>query len=170
MPGEAQEPPRERKTRRTAWILENLLKTNFLIICTTLECQARFGQEGPPTERQSRRTGVFCVVALKVARGSQRAEEQTRSFFEGSLKSKTKNGHATNQVFYESKRPSRQNLGSCFFEKRRASRAPGDITNPRGGWCARREGRFHARCAVFAKTYGFSKCLAQRVLGSPVKG
>ena len=39
-------------------------------MCTSLECQAHFGQKGPPTERQSRRNAVFCVVALKVARGS----------------------------------------------------------------------------------------------------
>jgi hypothetical protein len=39
-------------------------------MCTHLECQAHFGQSGPPTERQSRRNAVFCVVALKVTRGS----------------------------------------------------------------------------------------------------
>ena len=39
-------------------------------MCTPLECQAHFGQKGPQTERQSRRTAVFFVVALKVARGS----------------------------------------------------------------------------------------------------
>ena len=72
VPGEAQEPPRERETRRTAWIFEKLQKTSFLIMYTTLECQARFGQQGPPTERQSLRDDVFCAVPLKVARGSQK--------------------------------------------------------------------------------------------------
>ncbi len=52
-PGEAQEPPRERETLRTVWILEKLLKASFLEMGTPLECQAHFGQKGPQTERQS---------------------------------------------------------------------------------------------------------------------
>ena len=74
VPGEAQEPPKERKTRRTAWILEKLLKTNLLKMCTPLECQAHLGPKGPPTERESRRNAVFYIVALKVARGNPKGE------------------------------------------------------------------------------------------------
>ena len=74
VPGEGQKPPEDRKTRRIAWILEKVLKTSLLKMCTPLECQAHFGQKGPQTERQSRRKAVFFVVALKVARGSQKSE------------------------------------------------------------------------------------------------
>ena len=81
VPGEAQEPPRERKTRRIARILEKLPKTNLLKMCTPLDCQAHFGPKGPPTERQSRRTAVFCIVALKVARGSQKSERAHQDVF-----------------------------------------------------------------------------------------
>ena len=55
VPGEGQKPPEDRKTPRTAGIFKKLLKTRFLKMCTTLECQAQFGQKGSPTERQSRR-------------------------------------------------------------------------------------------------------------------
>ena len=81
VPGEAQEPPRERKTRQTAGIFKTLLKTSFLKMCTPLECQAHFGQKGSRTERQSRRTAVFFVVALKVARGSQKSERAHQGVF-----------------------------------------------------------------------------------------
>ena len=60
-------------------------------MCTPLECQAHFGQKGSPTERQSRRRAVFLVVALKVARGSQKSESAPRRF----LKALNKLGQKT---------------------------------------------------------------------------
>ena len=81
VPGEAQEPPRERKTRRIAWILEKPLKTSCLKMCATLECQAHLSQKEPQTERQSRRTAVFFVVALKVARGSPEGRRRALARF-----------------------------------------------------------------------------------------
>ena len=50
-------------------------------MCTILECQAHFGQKGSPTERQSRRTAVFFVVALKVARGSPKGRKSAPARF-----------------------------------------------------------------------------------------
>ena len=81
VPGEAQELKRERKTRSIAWLFEKRLKTNFLKMCTILECQTHFGQKGPQTERQSRRTAVFFVVALKVARGSPEGRRRALARF-----------------------------------------------------------------------------------------
>ena len=66
--------PRERSTRRWRGFLKNSVKNSVLRMCTPLECQAHFGQTGSPTERQSRRKAVFFVVALKMARGSQKSE------------------------------------------------------------------------------------------------
>ena len=57
-----------------SWDFQKTTKNKLLKMCTPLECQAHFGQKGSPTERQSRRTVVFFVVALKVARGSQKGE------------------------------------------------------------------------------------------------
>ena len=62
---------------RTRW----LLNTNILKMRTPLECQAHFGLKGPPAERQSRRNDVFCIVALKVARGSQKGEREHQGVF-----------------------------------------------------------------------------------------
>ena len=59
-------------------------------MCTPLECQAHFGQTGSPTERQSRRTGCVFRRGLKSGpREPQRADECTRTFFEGSSRNRT---------------------------------------------------------------------------------
>ena len=116
-------------------------------MCTTLECQAHFGQKGSPTERQSRRKAVFFVVALKVARGSQRAKERTRTFVESSKQIRNKNGGKQKvpkplcftrpNGLREKKEPKR---GPSFFKKRCASAAPGafgeSAKTPQGGACS----------------------------------
>ncbi len=51
-------------------------------MCIHLDHQANFGQKRSPTERQSRRAAVFYVVALKMARGSQKGERGHQGVFE----------------------------------------------------------------------------------------
>ena len=144
VPGEAQEPPRERKTPRIAWIFEKPLKTSCLKMCTPLECQAHFGQKGPQTERQSRRTAVFFVVALKVARRSPKGRRSAPARFWKALteigrlfqkyhQKQTCNKHAFLRVKRPSNQkwwPSGQKWGPSFFKKRCASRAPGAFGKP----------------------------------------
>jgi hypothetical protein len=83
-----------------------------------------------------------------------------------------KNGHAKNHVFYESKRPSRQNWGVVLFRKTvRLSSARGFYKSERGVE-PQKEGRgageggglghFHERRAVFTKLYRFSQLLTKR--------
>ncbi len=95
-------------------------------MCTLLECQANFGQKGPQTELQSRRTAVFFVVALKTARGSPtRRRSAPARFWKALKKTLKKNWHAQNHVFYDAERLDDQKLESMFVKKWQASRAPG---------------------------------------------
>ena len=99
-------------------------------MCTTLEGQTHFGQKRPQTERQSRCISVFVVVALKVARGSPEGRRSAPARVLRPLENMTKHGHAKNHVFYGAKRPSGQNKGSMFFQKRHTSRAKGPFYKP----------------------------------------
>ena len=125
VPAEAQEPPRERETRRTAWILEQLLKTSFLKMCTPLECQAHFGQKGPQTERQSRQTAVFFVVALKVVRGGPKGRKSAPArFLRALIKIEPKTDTPKTMWFTMRNGFRATNGGPLFCKKRCASRAP----------------------------------------------
>ena len=99
-------------------------------MCTPLQCQAHFGQNGSRAERQTRRTAVFFVVALCEVRGSPKGRISAPGRVLKALKKKTwktkkrpKNGGAPNTVFYETKRHERKqkrhertNRGPLFSE------------------------------------------------------
>jgi hypothetical protein len=60
-PGEAQEPPKERETRRTAWMFEKLLKTTFLKRCTLSSARPILAKKGP--RPNANHDGVLCLAS-----------------------------------------------------------------------------------------------------------